>query len=157
MTNIEVFSSPAVIVTVSVTEASAPAAPKVGIPDMPESVLCGRLGELCERNIVAMGLPRSYAWLAGLAVASVLVPNPEAHDDFDLEMAPLRGAAPPPKKVRRNVRLSEPKLFVALVGHTFSGKNTSVDYWLELLGAEPGATPVESAIFTGAYGSAELL
>jgi DnaB-like helicase N terminal domain len=41
--------------------------------DMPEDVLDGRLGEICESRLV--GLPRSYAWISLVCAAGVLVPQ----------------------------------------------------------------------------------
>jgi len=44
-------------------------------PDMPASVLCGRLGEICRTRLT--DFPVAYSWLAVLAAASVLVkPHP---------------------------------------------------------------------------------
>jgi hypothetical protein len=63
-------------------------------PDMPESVLCGYLGELCRTRLA--DFPIAYSWPSILAAASVLVkPHPE---------------------VRCN-------LYVALVGEVESGKS----------------------------------
>src|SRR6267142_1508492 len=46
------------------------------LQDMPESVLDGRLGELCERLMLSgKRFPVAYAWPAMLAAASVLVPR----------------------------------------------------------------------------------
>jgi hypothetical protein len=44
-------------------------------PDMPESVLCGKLGEICRTRLA--DFPIAYSWLSILAAASVLVkPHP---------------------------------------------------------------------------------
>ncbi len=43
-------------------------------PDIPRAVLSGRLGEMCEREMLD-DFPVSYAWLALVTAASVLVPE----------------------------------------------------------------------------------
>jgi hypothetical protein len=45
-------------------------------PDMSRSVLTGRLGEICEQNLLA-DFPVSWAWIALVTAASVLVPEEE--------------------------------------------------------------------------------
>jgi hypothetical protein len=81
------------------------------VPDMPEEVLDGRLGEIC-RTRMAM-FPRAFAWPALLAAASVLVPKSEN------------------EKIRANI-------YVSLIGPPGSGKSSSYDYAFWLLGlADP--------------------
>lgn len=46
-------------------------------PDMPASVLCGRLGEICRARL--SDFPIAYSWLSVLAAASVLVKPHHAH------------------------------------------------------------------------------
>ncbi|MGC1418335.1 MAG: hypothetical protein WA817_23825 [Candidatus Acidiferrum sp.] len=86
--------------------AAAPA--EIKLPDMPDSVLDGRLGEICKGR---MGdLPISYSWPALVVAAGLLVK--------------------PTKKVLR------PNIYVALVGPVHSGKSVSIDRALYLLNLE---------------------
>jgi hypothetical protein len=100
----------------------------IEIADMPDSVLDGKLGDLCLRNLIATGLPVAYAWPALITVASHLVPN---------------GKQP----------TERPALFTCLVGETHSGKSVSVEHAMRLLGVEKTRWPV----FTTKAGSAEGL
>lgn len=79
-----------------------------GLRDMPESVLDGRLGEICASRMV--DFPRAYAWPALLAVASSLIDQ--------------RHSA-----VRTN-------LYVALVGPVHSGKTQAIQHAVKILGIE---------------------
>jgi hypothetical protein len=92
--------------------ASEAVAEPLAVADMPETVLDGRLGEICERRLLIYGLPIAYAWPATLAAASVLVPHE------------------PRKKIRSN-------LYVALVGALHSGKSKSGEFAREALGVFP--------------------
>ena len=77
------------------------------IPDMPESVLSGRLGEVCQRM---MGnFPRAYAWPAIVTCAGTFVV----------------GTA-----LRSN-------LFAALVGPVGSGKSQAIERAMRALGIDP--------------------
>jgi hypothetical protein len=76
--------------------------------DMPESVLDGRLGEICATRLSAF--PRAYAWPALLAAASALV-DEHGHG------------------VRTN-------LYVALVGPVHSGKTQAIQHAIKALGVE---------------------
>jgi hypothetical protein len=50
-------------------------AEELKLPDMPASVLCGKLGEICRSRLA--DFPIAYSWLSVLAAASVLVkPHP---------------------------------------------------------------------------------
>jgi hypothetical protein len=82
-----------------------------GLRDMPESVLDGRLGELCMTHmLLGKRFPLAYAWPALLAVASTLTPR---HG---------------PKQ-----RLN---LFVALSGPVHTGKTQAIEAATQLLGLE---------------------
>ena len=97
------------------------------LQDMPESVLDGRLGELCERFMLAgKRFPIAYAWPAMLAVASALVPRYG-------------------EKQRLN-------LYSALVGAVHSGKTQAIDAAQQLLGCD--APPTVMNVMAG---SAESL
>ena len=77
--------------------------------DMPECVLDGRLGEICETRMASF--PRAYAWPALLAVASALIDHPHP-----------------------NIRTN---LYVALVGPVHSGKTQAIQHAINILGVEP--------------------
>lgn len=79
--------------------------------DMPDSVLQGRLGEICETRLSRF--PRAYAWPAAVAVASALI-----------------GERTP--GVRTN-------LYVGLVGPVHSGKSQAIEYAIRSLGLEKPA------------------
>jgi hypothetical protein len=82
----------------------------VGLRDMSESCLDGRLGEVCARRMLIGGrFPMSYAWPAMLGVASALTPR-ETKTRFNLN--------------------------VALVGPKHSGKSQAIDHAQRLLGIE---------------------
>lgn len=84
------------------------------LQDMPETVLDGRLGELCERfMLTGKRFPVAYAWPALLAVASVFTPR---HG---------------PKQ-----RLN---LFCGIVGPVHSGKSQAIYAAQQLLGLEAPA------------------
>ena len=76
--------------------------------DMPESVLDGKLGEICATRM--SNFPRAYGWPALLAVGSALIDcsNPT---------------------VRTN-------LYVALVGPVHSGKTQAIQHAIQILGIE---------------------
>lgn len=92
--------------------------------DMPETVLCGRLGDLLTKNLAK--LPRSYAWLSLVAVAGVVVPTGD----------------------------ESTSLYVANVGPSGSGKDTTVKFCLKMLGLEPDESE-QSLVFTTLAGSFE--
>src|SRR5260221_595116 len=82
------------------------------LQDMPDTVLDGRLGELCERCLLAgKRFPLAYAWPALIASASVLAP-----------------------RYTQKQRLN---LFVALVGPVHSGKSLAIEAAQQLLVVEP--------------------
>lgn len=59
-------------------------------PDMPASVLCGRLGEICSARMG--GFPLAYSWLSILAAGSVLVkPAPENWRRCNINVAVVGG------------------------------------------------------------------
>jgi hypothetical protein len=78
------------------------------IAEMPEAVLDGRLGEICQQQLVGSGCPIAYAWPAILAVA---------------------GTRTPQTSVRSN-------LFVTLVGPIGSGKSVTIHRALAVLGVK---------------------
>jgi hypothetical protein len=86
-------------------EKPAPAASVLTIPDMPEDVLDGRLGEICQARLA--GLPRAYAWPALATVAGTLVP--------------------PTAKVRTN-------LFCGLIGPKDTGKSQAIERAVSAIG-----------------------
>ncbi len=89
--------------------------------DMSEAVLDGRLGEICQRHMLAgKKFPVAYAWPALLAVASALVP-----------------------RYTERQRLN---LYVALVGPLHSGKSQAIEAAQRLLSVEP---PVLMSILAG--------
>jgi hypothetical protein len=85
-------------------------APSSGLQleDMPESVLDGRLGEICRTRMA--DLPRAFAWPALLAVAGALVDQT-------------------PDSVRTN-------LYVGLIGDPGTGKTTALKKAIWLLGMQ---------------------
>ncbi len=84
-------------------------APDLLIADIPESVLDGRLGEICKERMT--GLPLAYSWLALVTAAGVLVK--------------------PTKSIPRT------SLFAGLVGPVNSGKSASIDKAISLLDIRP--------------------
>ncbi len=72
----------------------------ITLPDMPEAVLDGRLGEICQRRL--SDFPIAYAWPALLAAASALI-----H--------------------RQEHRTIPANLYVALVGPAHSGKSSAIE------------------------------
>lgn len=79
--------------------------------DMPETVLDGRLGELCNTYMLTgKRFPLAYAWPALLAVASTLAPRHTARQKLNL--------------------------FVALSGPVHSGKSQTIKAAQKLLGIE---------------------
>ncbi|MFY9531247.1 MAG: DUF3854 domain-containing protein [Candidatus Acidiferrales bacterium] len=85
------------------------------VPDMPKTVLDGRLGEICLRRL--SDFPVAYAWLALLAAASQLVePRPSA-------------------AIRTNI-------YSGLVGKVHSGKSVGVKRSCHLLGIDHLIPPV---------------
>lgn len=100
-------------------EARSYSAAIVLLADMPESVLDGRLGELCSRLMLGR-FPVAYAWPALVTVASALVPR---HGD----------------KQRLN-------LYTALAGPVGSGKTQAIDAAQQLLGVE---APTLMAVMAG--------
>jgi hypothetical protein len=95
--------------------------------EMPETVLCGRLGELVTKNLTK--LPRAYAWLSLVAVAGILVPPGD----------------------------ESTSLFVANVGPSGSGKGVSIEHSLKLLGLQIGEPKERPLVFTDQAGSFEGL
>jgi hypothetical protein len=91
------------------TPPSVDEVPELVLPDMPESVLCGKIGEICRKR---MGdFPIAYSWLSLLAAASALV-KPKENDP-----------------IRTN-------LFVGLVGPVNSGKSTAQERAISIMGIE---------------------
>ena len=88
-----------------------PETPEIYLRDMPDSVLDGRLGEICQRRM--SHFPIAYSWPALLAVASALIG----------ERAP---------GVHTN-------LYSCLVGPVHSGKSQAIDFAVKTLGLEPPA------------------
>jgi RepB DNA-primase from phage plasmid len=82
-------------------------------PDMPREVLCGRLGELCEANMLD-DFPVAFAWSAMLTVASVLAPE----------------------QIRAHSNSSDDglhNLYTALVGDVNCGKSQAIEWALATL------------------------
>jgi hypothetical protein len=77
--------------------------------DMPDAVLQGRLGEICQKRLSRS--PLAYAWPATLTVASALIPDHEP-------------------TVRTN-------LYTGLVGPVHSGKSQTIDHAVRILGIAP--------------------
>ena len=89
----------------------------IEVTDMPESVLCGRLGEIYRKRLNVF--PIAYGWHSLVTAASVLVP-------------PL----PPPQAkglVIANEDDSLTNLYTALVGPVHSGKSQSVEWGAKVL------------------------
>jgi hypothetical protein len=82
--------------------------PELHLKDMPESCLVGRLGQICDERLG--DLPRAYAWLSLLAVASAFLDEQNSN---------------PPTM-----------LYVALVGPVHSGKTQAIERAVEVLGLE---------------------
>lgn len=96
----------------------------IEIRDMPDGVLDGRLGELCQKRLLRLS-PLSYAWTALVAVAGTL-----AHQDSTL---------------RTNV-------FAALVGPPQSGKSTTIDNATTSLGLDQNSPELETSMAGSAEG-----
>jgi len=108
-------------VTKLFNEAKQYAATIVLLADMPDTVLDGRLGELCQKMMLYGGrFPIAYAWPALVTVASVLVPR---HGE----------------KQRIN-------LYTALTGPVHTGKSQAIEAAQQLLGVE---TPVLMDVMAG--------
>lgn len=91
------------------------------LADMPETVLDGRLGELCQRAMLYGGrFPVAYAWPALVTVASALTPRRD-------------------ERQRMN-------LYTALSGPVHSGKTQAIDAAQHLLGVE---SPVLMNVMAG--------
>lgn len=84
----------------------------VTLPDMPDTVLDGRLGEICKERL--SDFPIAYAWPALLAAASVLI-HPQERGDL------------------------KANLYVCLVGPAHSGKSSSIERACHLLNVIPPA------------------
>jgi hypothetical protein len=93
------------------------------LADMPETVLDGRLGEIC-RRLLPMS-PRSYAWTVLLAVAGTM-----AHQS---------------SKLRSN-------LFVALVGPKGSGKSSTIENVIAVSGLSEESAELERSMCGSAEG-----
>jgi RepB DNA-primase from phage plasmid len=78
-------------------------------PDMPEAVLEGRLGEICQKRLLAQ-FPVAYAWPTLVTVAGVMVPR---------------------SNVLGNVKTN---LYTATVGPIHSGKSQAIKYACSTLG-----------------------
>jgi CHC2 zinc finger len=104
------------------TPAAAPEAVELealSVRDMSAAVLCGRLGEICDRRLLRQGLPIAYAWPALLTSAAVLVP--------------------PSNAIRTN-------LDTGLVGPLHSGKSVACEWGMESLGI---VEPVRQDLMSG--------
>ena len=95
---------------VQVDPAEIVGAEGVKLPDMPATVLCGRLGELCRTRL--KDFPVAFSWPAVLAAASALVRPPEA------------------TVVRTNI-------YAALVGPVHCGKTAVIERSNFFLDAKP--------------------
>jgi hypothetical protein len=84
----------------------------VTLPDMPDSVLDGRLGEICQTRLA--DFPIAYAWPALLAAASVLV------------------------RVQEHGKLKA-NLYVCLVGPAHTGKSSAIERACHFLNVIPPA------------------
>lgn len=108
-------------VTKLFNEAKQYAATVVLLADMPDSVLDGRLGELCQTAMLHGGrFPVAYAWPALVTVASAMTPRYN-------------------EKQRVN-------LYTALSGPVHSGKTQAIDAAQQLLGVE---SPVLMSVMAG--------
>lgn len=81
------------------------------VPDMSRSVLAGRLGELCERNMLK-DFPVAYAWPSLVTAASVLVPE--------------RSSSPGDEHLHN--------LYTALVGPVNDGKSQAIEWGMKTVG-----------------------
>lgn len=94
------------------------------IPDMPESVLDGRLGEIYQRRLSMF--PRAYAWIALVTVAGVMLPNISDNEEPEDKSEPESVVEFKPAPLRAN-------LFASLVGGVQTGKSTACERaWLTL-------------------------
>jgi hypothetical protein len=94
-------------------EVAAPEAPPQQVeerPDMNRAVLAGRLGEMCERDMLE-DFPVAYAWLALITAASVLVPERPSTGNGD------------------NLH----NLYTALVGPVNIGKSQAIEWALLMM------------------------
>jgi hypothetical protein len=98
-------------------------APAVSLRDMSDAVLCGRLGETCQRLLLLS--PISYAWPALLSIAGTM-----AHQG---------------SKLRTN-------LFTGLVGPRQTGKSTTIDNTIAVLGLSEDSAELERSMCGSAEG-----
>jgi hypothetical protein len=82
---------------------------EINLPDMPDTVFDGKLGEICQRRLG--DFPNSFGWLALPAAAGVLV-----------------------RPTNRTIRTN---LYVALVGKPGSGKSQVIDRSIRLMDLRP--------------------
>lgn len=90
------------------------------IPDMPDAVLDGRLGEICQRILVPQ-FPMAYAWPTLVTVAGVMVPRdvpPQTAESGSFVFG---------SETRTN-------LYTAPVGPIHSGKSQAIDWARKTLG-----------------------
>jgi hypothetical protein len=69
-------NSPAAVEVGQSTEFAVAELRELKVPDMPESVLDGRLGEICQKRLSKF--PIAYSWGSLLVAATQLIPNSEA-------------------------------------------------------------------------------
>jgi len=87
------------------------------IPDMPETVLTGRLGEICQKHMIPH-FPVAYAWPTLVTGAGVMVPK-----TLGVEL----------NKIRITGGDTRTNLYTGVVGPVHSGKSQAIDYTRQIL------------------------
>jgi hypothetical protein len=92
----------------------------LAIPDMPERVLDGKLGEICETRL--SGLPISYAWVSLVTVAGALVPPSQVRTNmYACPVGPIgSGKSQAIERATATLGLTKPQLENTLAG-SFEG------------------------------------
>jgi hypothetical protein len=106
----DMYQPPAKTAQIEVTEIVAPVQKVEERLDIPRAVLSGRLGEMCEREMLD-DFPVSYGWPSLITAASVLVPEQPATASGE------------------NLH----NLYTALVGPVNCGKSQAIEWALQLL------------------------
>ena len=99
---------------------------QVVVVDMPDSVLDGRLGEICQRRLAAF--PMAYSWGALVTCAGTLVPRSEKVDADEMSFAAHI------QSKRGELRTN---LYWCPVGSQGSGKTQAIEQALNCLGMWP--------------------
>jgi hypothetical protein len=132
------------------------------VEDMPDAVLDGRLGEICQKRLG--GLPLAYTYPALVTAAGILVPKyntgtDDTDDREDTDVFPDPSSSPPPPKTSplysNNALRSN--LFFCSVGDKGTGKTQGIERAFRCLGmwSEEMDQPAHEKVLVANFGSAE--